>query len=214
MVCLPGIRGDARIFAPLTARSAAVSWLPLDLPPGGPALAAARLRSALPAGRFHVVTGSFGGLVARFLPASRIASLACIGTLPSPAFLSPRMARRARALMVLPDSLLGRLYERHARRSLTADGLPSALVEQLLERPIDVPVLRGRLRSVLDGHHGAVPPVPATWIHGRDDPQITWSPAELQQTLPHVRGCEVQGRHFPHASHPAALWSILHPAWR
>ena len=213
MVCLPGIRGDARIFAPLTAQSPSVSWTPLDLPPGGPALAAARLRSALPAGRFHLLTGSFGGLVARFLPPERIASLACIGTLPSPAFLRPQMVRQAQLLMALPDRLFQRLYGRYGRRSLTTDGLPTALVDQLLDRPIDATVLRTRLRSVLAGHHGTLPPVPVAWLHGTDDQQITWSPTDLHRTLPQVRLFEVQGSHFPHASHPAALWSILHHDW-
>jgi len=213
VVCLPGIRGDARIFTPLTARSPSVSWVPLDLPPGGPALAAARLQSSLPAGRFHLLTGSFGGLVARFLPPARIASLACIGTLPSPAFLRPQMVRQAQLLMALPDRLFQRLYGLHGRRSLTTDGLPPALIDQLLDRPIDAAVLRTRLRSVLAGHHGALPPVPVAWLHGTDDQQITWSPTDLHRTLPQVRLFEVQGSHFPHASHPAALWSILHRDW-
>ncbi len=213
MVCLPGIRGDARIFTPLTALHPAVSWVLLDLPPGGPALAAARLRSVLPAGRFHLLTGSFGGLVARFLPAPRIASIACIGTLPSKAFLQPRMIRQAQLLMTLPDRLLGPLYERHARRSLTAAGLPLAPVAQLLDRPIDPPVLRGRLRSVLAGHHGRVPALPVAWIHGTDDPQITWSRADLQRAVPHAQVFEVPGGHFPHATHPGDLWTSLHHGW-
>ena len=62
-------------------------------------------------------------------------SLACIGTLPSPTYIDPGMARRAHLLMALPDRILESLYARHSRRSF-AQGSASALIDRLLDRPI------------------------------------------------------------------------------
>ena len=213
VVCLPGIRGDARIFEPLAAVAGDRGFLALDLPPGGPALAAARLRPQLPAERFHLVTGSFGGLVARFIPRARMVSLACIGTLPSPDHLDPSMRRRARLLLALPDRALELLYARHGRRSFQHEGLADALIDRLADRPLPARVLRARLRSVLGGAHGRVPGVPVAWVHGSADTQVRWSPAELRQTVAHAAVLDVPGGHFPHATHPTALWSRLERDW-
>lgn len=188
--------------------------VPLHLPPGGPALAAARLVPRLPPGRFTVLTGSFGGLVARFLPPHRMAGLTCVGTLPSPQFLSPAMARRARVFMALPDPLLEALYARHGRRSLLEDGVAPAVVDQILSRPVPAPVLRGRLRAILAGHHGTPPAVPTLWLSGADDPQITWTRGELEHAVVGVHTRVVPGRHFPHASHPEALWATVSAFFR
>lgn len=209
VVCLPGIRGDSRIFEPFAAAAVARPVVLLDLPAGAPAVAAARLRDQLPSGPFHVVTGSFGGLVARFLPASQLVSLACIGTLPSPTHLDPGMARRAHLLMALPDRVLESLYARHSRRSFAQEGLPPALIARLLDRPLAAAVLRGRLRSVLGGHHGHVPACPVMWVHGAHDAQVRWSVEALQRAVPHATVLQTPGAHFPHASHPVALWSAL-----
>lgn len=226
MVCLPGLRGSAEIFAPLHAelpthesrlRAAPGPLWPLALPPGSPALAAARLLPHLPPGRFHVLTGSYGGLVARFLPHHRLASLVCVGTLPSPAFLEPRMATRARWMMALPDPLLAALYHQHGRRSLAGDGVQAAVVDQVCAEPLAAPVLRARLRAVLSGHHGSTPPGPVAWVTGTDDPHVSWSPADLKAVVPHAVSITVPGRHFPHASHPAAFWREVQeafPAWQ
>jgi len=213
VVCLPGIRGNARIFDPLVAHVAAEqghSGLlhPLDLPPGAPALAASRLMSRLPPGPFFLLTGSYGGLVARFLPEPRMVGLACVGTLASPGALDPAMARRARLLMALPDGMLERLYHQHGRRSLRAAGVPEPTVAATVERPLPASVLRTRLRAVLAGHHGRWPAVPTVRVWGHRDPQYP-PPAE---PLPGVRSLRVEGGHFPHASHPAALWRALQQA--
>lgn len=214
VVCLPGIRGDARIFEPLVELVGDTARLvPLDLPSGAPALAAARLVPRLPAGPVHLLTGSYGGLVARWLPRARVASVACVGTLPSPAWLTAGAAWRARLLMGLPDALLARLYQRHGLRSLTAAGVPERVVAAVVGRAVPATVLRARLRGVLSGHHGTVPDLPMAWIHGRSDAQVTWSPDDVRRLHPGSVVFEVDGDHFPHASDPAALWSTLCAAW-
>jgi len=213
VVCLPGIRGHAGLFRDFSAqvRADQRQAVALDLPPGPPALAAARL-SDLP-GRFHLITGSYGGLVARHLAAERVASLACIGTLPHPRFLQPAMARRARWICRLPDPLLGRLYRWHGRRALRADGVPEAIVDVLDASPLKPGVLRTRLRAVFDGHHGRPLQVPTLWLHGIDDPQVVWTDADLHDAVPWAASAQVPGGHFPHASHPAELWSRVAGWW-
>ncbi len=213
VVCLPGIRGDATVFSRLEATAPAVTWVPLDLPPGAPALAASRLWPHLPSGRFHVLTGSYGGLVARFLPTERVASLACVGTLPSPVHLRLSMVRRARVLLRLPDALLETFYARHTRSSLRAEGLPESLVEALLRRPVEAAVLRGRLRGVLSGHHGECPDVPTAVVQGALDGQVGWSDEDIRRVQPHAAILQVEGGHFPHASHPEAFWDVLCAEW-
>lgn len=214
IVCLPGIRGDRRVFSPLLdVAGAETPMVPLDLPPGAPALAAARLLPHLPAGPVHLLTGSYGGLVARFLPPQRIASLACIGTLPAPTFLDPQLVGKAQGLLALPDGMMARLYRIHGRRSLQREGVPEAVVAALCDHPLSARTLRGRLRGVLSGHHGVVPPVPCAWIHGSEDAQIRWTEAQLRAAVPGVTCLEVDGGHFPHATHPAILWRTLRDDW-
>ena len=71
VVCIPGIRGDGGIFRAFNALVESRELRSYDLPPGPPGLAASRLRD-LPQ-RFHVLTGSYGGLVARHLSPERVA---------------------------------------------------------------------------------------------------------------------------------------------
>lgn len=206
VVALPGIRGHRRIFEPLQRIwTEGRPLYPLDLPPGGPALAAHRLR--LPAPRVHLLTGSYGGLVARCLPRHRVASLTCVGTLPHPRFLDPAMIRRARVFSALPAPLLSAVYTWHGRRSYTREGLSADLV-----RAVEPTVLRGRLHAVTTGQHAPLSPtMPALWIHGKADAQVRWTPSDLADLG--IKLKTIPGGHFCHASHPAELLAAVRPHW-
>lgn len=168
----------------------------------------------LDADSVHLITGSYGGLVARHLPPSRIASLTCIGTLPHPRHLQPAMARQAQALCLLPDAVLERVYAAHSRRSLKAAGVPDCVRAELAQEPLGASVLRGRLKAVVDGRHGSPPPVPTLWVHGVDDGQVVWSTHDLKEACPWAEQVKVPGGHFPHATHPAPLLNAVLPFWR
>lgn len=211
VVCIPGIRGDGGIFRAFEALVESREVRACDLPPGPPGLAASRLRD-LPQ-RFHVLTGSYGGLVARHLSPERVASLACIATLPHPRHLQPSMARQARWICALPDSVLGPLYSRHSRRSMLADGVPDQLVRDIQGRPLPPTILRARLRAVFAGHHGEPAGLPTMWLQGDRDPQVVWTDTDVHAVCPGAEVCTVPGGHFPHASHPAELHDLLEPWW-
>lgn len=212
MVCLPGFLGDARIFEPLgpllAARRGAMAF---DLPPGGPAEAAAALAPALEAvGRpVHLLTGSFGGLVARSLPPALLASLAMVATLPDPALIPPGVRAQAALLTLAPAPLIPAIYRRHLRRALAADGVPRDLALRLVARGLDKATLLGRLRGVLRWETGPLPPCPILWVRGATDPQAP--PVEALPDVAEVT--HVPGGHRPYASHPGPLFTRLERFW-
>lgn len=208
IVCLPGLLGDRRIFDPFV-RVVAPSFeiVALDLPPGSPRQAARALE--LPPGRHHVLTGSFGGLVARCLPAERMASLACVATLPDIDLCPPGIRRRAQLLRLLPRRAVEALYARHTRRQAALDGVPP----QVQLDPLDRDTLVDRLDGVLDWDLPPPPTVPTLWILGATDQQARWSTAEVLERRPDVEVAHVPGGHRPYASHPGPLFTRLRAFW-
>ncbi|MCP4806825.1 MAG: alpha/beta hydrolase [Proteobacteria bacterium] len=208
IVCLPGLLGDRRIFEPFRA----VAWTRhdlhlLDLPPGAPREAAAALE--LPPGRHHLLTGSYGGLVARCLPPERIASIACVATLPHPSLCPPGIRRTTRLLRHTPAPLVEALYRRHQRRSLALDGVP----DELTLRSLDKRTLVQRLDGVLAWDLPPPPLVPTLWLLGATDPQAAWSVADVLAHRPDVEVAHVPGGHRPYASHPGPLLTRLERFW-
>ncbi len=212
VLCLPGLLGDARVFGPFAALASRTrEVIALDLPTGAPADAARALD--LPPGRFHVVTGSYGGLVARCLPPERMASLACVATLPGRSLCPRRVELQSRALARLPDRVVERMYRRRLERALAEDGVPALLAEELLLRGLTAPELVGRLRGVLDWRLPPPPRVPTLWILGATDPMAPWSVREVLEHLPDVEVTHVPGGHRPFASHPGPLLTRLQGFW-
>ncbi len=212
VLCLPGLLGDARVFRPfvaLAARSREV--IALDLPSGAPALAARSLK--LPPGRFHVVTGSYGGLVARCLPPERMASLACVATLPGRSLCPRSVELQSRLLARLPAGLVEGIYARRLERVLAADGVPAELAEGMLIRGLSAEDLVARLRGVLDWDLPAQPSVPTLWILGATDPSARWTTEEVLRHQPGVQVTHVPGGHRPYASHPGPLLTRLQGFW-
>ncbi len=214
-VLIPGIRGDPCEFAALAPLLpgerilVATSLLQLRSRPTPQTLSefSARLLEHLPPGRWRVIGASFGGLIARGLPAERVEVLVTVGTLPAPSPASRRAGWMGRIVPLLPSPLYHRLYSRHDGKTREVEG--SAAVE--LRAPPG-PELGARLRAI--GRWGVPtlggPGRLALW--GSSDPWLTWNEADVRAEgwTPGV----VPGGHFPHISHPDEVWgairSLLH----
>lgn len=216
VLCLDGILGRSRIFSPFAELCAPSRTVVLaDLPPGDPwraaALLARRLEGRAP---MHVLTGSYGGLVARKLPNHLVASVSCIGTLPHSRFVARDMKLQVAALRRMPARVVEPLYHRRSRSALVDDGVPSALVDELTGTPLDADVLLGRLTAVTDHDLPELnPDWPVLWLHGADDPQITWTEADVRAEHPNAQVATVPGGHHPHASHPGPLLERVQAFW-
>lgn len=218
VVGLPGFLGDSRELEPLAERLAERRpvWL-YDLPPGAPDEAAAQLAPQLerdldrPA---DLITGSFGGLVARALPPALLRSLAAVATLPGPDLIPPGIRWQARVLARLPAALVERAYAHHLRGALARDGVPPALIAALCgPRPLARDTLLGRLRGVLAWRTGPPPACPTLWVRGATDAEAPWSAEEVQARWPGVSVVHVPGGHRPYASHPGPLVTALERSW-
>lgn len=216
VLCLPGILGDALVFEPLAELLAGKRRVFLaDLPPGDPWRSAAILARRLEAtGPFHVVTGSYGGLVCHKLPAHLVLSGAHVGTLPSLAQRDPLQLLKGRVLRKLPAALVEPLYRRHLRDSLNAEGLDAALIERVLGRARSKEELIGRLQCLLDDEFPERPDQrPTLWILGQDDPQAAWSTQDIQAHHPDAQVAHLPGGHRPYATQPAPLLARLEDFW-
>lgn len=195
VVCLPGFLGDVRVFHPFQRLAHARYEVRLqeldDPPPDRPA---------------HVLTGSFGGLVAAGWPAHTLRSLAMVGTLPHPSLVPASVRLQSRLLQRLPTAVLEPLYRRHSARSLAADGV------DLQTRGLDARTLRRRLRFVMQ-HDFVFPDVPTLFVMGATDPQAPTS-GQVLRFQPHAEVAHVPGGHRPYASHPGPLLTELERWWR
>lgn len=201
-------------LAPLLSPRRAV-WA-FDLPPCAPRQAAAlilRELDELGLSEVHLLTGSYGGLVARCLPAARLVSWATVATLPDRDLMAPGVTWEARALRLLPAPALEALYRRHLRRALAQDGVPRDLALRMARRGLGRRALLARLQGVLDWDLDPLPPVPTLWVLGDTDPQARWTVAEVLARCPRVTVSHVSGGHRPYASHPAPLAELLEGFW-
>lgn len=215
LVCLPGFLGDRRIFEPLAeAAEGAREIIAFDLPSGAPRKAARSLAPRLaPLAPLHLLTGSYGGLVARCLPPGLLLSWATVGTLPARGLVPTAVERRSRAMAAVPAPLLERLYRRHLRRSLRRDGVPEDLALRLATRGLSKEELLRRARGVLAWDLDPLPPCPTLWILGATDPEAPWSPAQVLLSCPAVEVARVPGGHQPFATHPGPLLARLAAFW-
>lgn len=204
MVLLPGIRGDPAEFERLVPclpgwRVRAVA-LPEDAGPSLQAVAAAVL-DRLPAGPFHVVGASFGGLVGWALPRDRVRSLATLGTVPHRTPGARRTRWVAAALRTLPERAYRELYGPRARASMAEDGADDALLER-----VHIPsrrALADRLAAIAAWGLPTHPPGPATWMWGATDRFVTWDVATVRHAG--MEPLVVPGGHRPHLSHPSEV---------
>ena len=226
LVLLPGIEGDARVFARQTPLAKSRSVVALDLPFG-----AANLRAMgdavldridqiwpllAPRGvsepRVAVAGLSLGGLVgwAMALAApERVAALITLGTLPSPSLI-PSTVRRGRARAgTLPGPIFELLYGVRIKHHLTEEGVDPLITTQLVSDLPDKSEIVRRLDAVLSWGLPEGLDVPSLWLLGQIDAEAPWTPADV---LRHVPGASVEvipGGHRAPLTHPAAFHEAI-----
>ena len=213
VLCVPGFLGDARVFAPFAEALGGRHVVALDLGPGDHDELVARVQGWVDRLEPELVTGSFGGLLARGVRG--MASWATVGTLPSRAWLSGGVVAQRRLLQRLPGAVVSGMYRRHTLTSARADGLPDALARALAARGLDKATLVERLRIIETWPFDERPDVPTLWLAGATDPQVRWTRDQALEALGTGVTCAVvPGSHRPHASHPGPMVTRLEGFWR
>lgn len=224
---LPGIEGDARLFAHQVGLSRLAPTFALDLPTGEDrldrmaAVLATRLDALwearlLPARRVALIGCSLGGLVARALAAAdpdRVAALVTLGTLPAAACIPAAIRRGRRLAALLPDPLFRWSYARRIGQRLAEEGVAPALAAELVAGlPPRAELLR-RLDAVLAWGLPDRLGVPTLALVGQSDREAPWSAADLTRHLPEAAFSTIPGGHRAPLTHPdgfqAALVSFL-----
>jgi pimeloyl-ACP methyl ester carboxylesterase len=215
VVFLPGLHGRSAVFDPLRdVVHLGDAWNAWDLPPGGPRDAAAALAPRLERlGPAHLVTGSYGGLIALQLPPEKIRSLVMVGTCPHPGLLPPHVSRQVALLGALPSFLVRSLYRAHLGRSLRGDGVPPATRQRILDQCPGVGTLLERLDGALQDQGANQAPPNLLWVRGTGDALCPWDDGEVVSAWPGANVQSVPGGHRPWASHPQAFAAILHAFW-
>ncbi len=224
VLLLPGFCGDLREMAPLVQGiERPVVGFDLCSPSAAFPAAVEQALAACGVERFHLVAGSFGGLLGGGL--AGLASFAPIGMVPDARFIRGPARAWARLSRWVPDGPLVRLYARRLARSLADDGVAPDLAAAVVARwtalasvtgadqKIAAAAVRDRLHVI---RAWAVSPrrsVPTLWIEGVDDPFVHWSDAEVRAACPTASVVRVPGRHRPHASHAEALANVLNAFW-
>ncbi len=202
ILLIPGVRGDPAEFDHLAPMLGGFHLLRPAIPEDAGAdlrSIAAALLAGVDAPRFHVVAGSFGGLLAWAFPEDRVASITAIGTVPGPTPRTRRAGWVGRALRAAPERLYREVYGAHVRAGLAEDGVPADTPSFLPSRR----ALADRLVAIGAWGLPARPPRPSTWMWGATDAHVTWGSHDVR-----MAGMEplcVPGGHRPHLSHPAEV---------
>lgn len=222
LLLLPGIEGDARVFArnlPLAARR---TVLALDLPTGCASLEAMGARvlrrldslwehirpapGARP--RVAVVGLSLGGLVGRAmvsLAPETVAALVTLGTLPSPSLIPGGVRRGRLSAGALPAPIFDMLYGARIRHNLSNEGVDPMITSEIVAELPDKAEIVRRLDAVLSWGLDDSVPVPALWLLGQVDAEAPWTPADVVRALPGVAVEIVPGGHRAPLTHPVAF---------
>lgn len=226
LVLLPGIEGDARVFArqlPLAERRTVVA---LDLPFGAANLRAMgsavldRVDQLWPilgarsddAPRVAVAGLSLGGLVGRAMVAvapERIAALITVGTLPSPTLIPPSVRRGRVRAGTLPGPIFELLYGVRIKHHLTEEGVDPLITTQLVADLPDKSEIVRRLDAVLSWGLPEDLEVPSLWLLGQIDAEAPWTPADVLRHIPSASVQVIPGGHRAPLTHPAAFHDAI-----
>ena len=222
IILLPGIEGDARVFANQVELAKDRTVIALDLPRGCESLNEAatavlkRIQSqwgkALPypntGARVAVVGLSLGGLVGWAMAAlarDRIGALITLGTLPSPNLVPPHIRRGRLGANALPAPIFDLIYGAQLRHKLHSEGADPMLTTQVVsELPEKAEIIR-RLDCVFRWGLPEEIGVPALWLLGQVDAESAWTPADVLRELPEIAVEIVPGGHRAPLTHPVAF---------
>lgn len=212
LVLLPGIEGDARVFARQVPLSRHRGVYALDLPAGRSLEAmAAHVADAfdrLGLDRVAVVGSSLGGLVGRALAArdpGRLLGLVAFGTLPARACLPDNVRLGRRLLSCTPGPLFDLQYQRRIQGRLADEGVPEPLCALLTSALPSRPVLIERLQAIEAWGLPERIGVTALWLRGATDREAPWGATEVHRHLPGVAYETVPGGHRAPLTHPEAF---------
>lgn len=217
VVLLPGIEGDARIFARLDGLARARPVEAWDLPDEGdlPDQAARLWRALDRAGHdrpLHLFGASLGGLLAWQLAAARpdrVASLTTLGSLPAARHRPLSVGVAARALASTPDAVVRRTWRARLRRRYAEEGITSADAQALLSALPPPAIYRARIRAVARWHAPPAPAVPTWWLLGQVDREAPWTAQDVAAALPRAHVETVPGGHRAMLTHPEPLVAVL-----
>ncbi|MDG1482952.1 MAG: alpha/beta hydrolase [Myxococcota bacterium] len=212
LVLLPGIEGDARVFAGQVELAARRPVVALHLPDGRSISdLAARVAQHLPPSDVVLLGASLGGLVARSLARTdrRVVGLITLGTLPDPGLVPRRLVPAQRLLRSLPEAVFQRLYRRRIAARMTEEGVSASLQHVLLAALPRRDTLCDRLEAVTSWRPNGPPGVPTLWLRGQVDHEVCWDTAAVRRTLPGVGAEVVPGGHRAHLTHPRPLNAVV-----
>ena len=203
---LPGMLGSALEWSLFRQDARRYGILAMDLPRGGTLLdMAAVLVPRLPPEPVTVVGASLGGLVglslATLVP-GKVRRVVTVGTLPDPRGMPRHIRVVARMAAWVGASAFDVAYRAHVSRSLGRNQVGGLLRRQLVARAPARDVWVERVRAIEAWGLPEVLDVPVVRVLGDHEPSA-W--------VAHfgAGAVRVPGGHFPHISHPAALWALL-----
>ncbi len=212
LVLLPGIEGDARVFAGQVELAARRPVVALHLPDGRSISGlASGIRQQLPPSDVVLLGVSLGGLVAWSLARQdrRVVGLVTLGTLPDPGLAPRRLAPAQRLLRSLPEAVFQRLYRRRIAARMTEEGVSAPLQNLLLAELPGRDILCDRLEAVTAWRPDGPPGVPTLWLRGQVDHEVRWDTAAARRALPGVGAEVVPGGHRAHLTHPRSLNAVV-----
>lgn len=226
LLLLPGIEGDARVFANQTQLARDRSVVAFDLPNGCASLRAmgeavlVRLdqiwESVAPRPgmkpRVAVAGLSLGGLVGRAMAAlapEQVAALITLGTLPAPALVPPNIRRGRMRAGTLPAPIFDLIYGARIKHRLTEEGVDPLITSQLVSELPDKAEIVRRLDAVLGWGLPEDPGVPSLWLLGQVDAESPWTPADILRFVPGASVEVVPGGHRAPLTHPLAFHDAL-----
>jgi pimeloyl-ACP methyl ester carboxylesterase len=219
LVLLPGIVGDADVFARQAPLGRQGPVFAVDLPADArldrvEAIADA-IVSVLPPGPLVVVGVSLGALVGRALGAqlgARVRGVVGVGALPHPRYVPRRLRWLAPLLTALPEPVARRAWRYKLEQAMRAEGIGPAEAAQLLRRLPSAAVGRARLRAVLHLRADVGPP-PAAWFRGQFEREAPWTVADAARDLPGTPVSTLPGGHRAHWTHAGAFNALVAAWW-